>query len=74
VEAVNRALAESGAVQPAAEMQASLRDILRERGVPAEVVDKVDDQAKAYTAGAKSRTSGKKPRPNGGRPAPKRRD
>ena len=73
VEAVNRALAESGAVQPAAEMQASLRDILKERGVPAEVIDKVDGQAKAYTAAAKSKTPGKKPRPNGGRPAPKRR-
>jgi hypothetical protein len=74
VEATNQALAKSGAVAPAAAMQASLRDILDERGVLPSVVDEVSDQAKAYATAAKSTTAGKKSRTaNGGRSAQKRR-
>ncbi len=77
-ESANNALAESGAVEAAAEMQASLRDVLAERGVLPTVVAEVDERAKELSATAKSTRSGKKTRRtgtgNGGRPSQKRRD
>jgi hypothetical protein len=78
VEAANKALASSGAVEPAAVMQKSLGDILGERGVLPSVVAEVAEQAKVLAAAAKSSAAGKKNRrtnaSNGGRPAQKRRD
>jgi hypothetical protein len=65
VEAINQALATSGAVQPAAAMQQSLGDILGQRGVLPSVVEAVDDKARALAAAA-STGSGKNRRTNGG--------
>ncbi|MGA5540659.1 hypothetical protein ACPCIR_02290 [Mycobacterium sp. NPDC051198] len=76
VEAINQALATSGAVQPAAAMQKSLGDILGQRGVLPSVVEAVDDKAKALAAVA-SKGPGKNRRTNGSngdRQAHKRRN
>lgn len=64
VEAINQALATSGAVRPAAAMQKSLGEILGQRGVLPSVVEAVDDKAKALAAAA-STGRGKTRRTNG---------
>lgn len=77
VEATNQALANNGAVEPAAVMQRSLGHILGERGVLDSVVAEVDDQAKAFETAAKSATAKRNRRTNSGngvRRTQKRRD
>ncbi|HKE69766.1 MAG TPA: hypothetical protein VKB55_10955 [Nocardioidaceae bacterium] len=52
VESATKALAESGATEPAAEIQQSLHDVLAERGVLSSVLDDVSARADAYRSGS----------------------
>jgi len=52
VESATRSLAESGATEPAAEIEQSLHDVLAERGVLPSVLDAVSARAEAYRSGS----------------------